>query len=48
MPECGAERPPGFHWIAALLDGFLEMRFELFVYLAAQTIDAKYICDAGP
>jgi hypothetical protein len=33
-----------FGGIAALFDGFLDVRLELFVDLAAQTIGAKYIC----
>jgi hypothetical protein len=42
----GAERSPCFGRVAALLDRFFDMRLELFVDLAAQTIAAKYIYNA--
>jgi len=48
LAECGAECLAGFGRIAALLDGLVDVRLELFVDLAVQTIAAKDICDAGP
>ncbi len=48
LAQRGAEGPAGFGGIAALLDGFLDVRLELFVDFAAQAIAAKNIGDAGP
>ena len=36
---------PRLRRVAALLDGLFDMRLELFVDLAAQTVAAKYIRD---
>ncbi len=46
LPQRGAKRSARFGGVAALLDRFLDVRLELFVDLAAQTIAAKYIGDA--
>ena len=43
LPQRGAKRSPSFGGIAALLDGFFDMRGKLLVDLAAQPIAAKGI-----
>src|ERR1019366_9881730 len=48
LPQRGAECLAGFGGAAALRDGFLDVRLEFFVDLAAQTLAAKHISDARP
>jgi hypothetical protein len=43
LPKRGTECFASFGGVAALLDGFLDVRLKLFVDLAAQTIAAKGI-----
>src|ERR1700728_2367002 len=47
-PQGGAERSPGFRWVAALADRLRDVRFEFFIDFAAQPTPEKYICDARP
>ncbi|HUJ23834.1 MAG TPA: hypothetical protein VLX58_20005 [Bryobacteraceae bacterium] len=47
-PRHGPERSPCFYGISAVFDRFRNVRFELFVNLAAYSLAAKNICHARP